>query len=931
MFDSKSAGLSDPDCVSDNGMERGEICLRYREGTLRVTAISPTIIHIRFGNWDKHASLIVIPQEVSPKVSKVDNEGDFICLHTDRLTARVDRSLGRIDFIDRETGRSLLGEVDRTISPIVADGDEGVQIVQRYRLSSSDALYGLGQYESGLMNYRNQEVQMVVSNRSKVIPFLVSTGNWGLLWDNSSKTVFQDNPEHMSFTSEMADGIDYYLVFGDSMDAVIANYRKLTGAAPLFGKWAYGYWQSREHYASAFELLEVAAGYRERGIPFDNLVQDWNYWPKGEWSGMRCDLERYPDLTETIRTLHEKYHAHFMISIWPAIGRQAELHRELEKRGFLYSGGHWAEADVYDAFHPEAREVYWRHARDGLFRCGVDAWWTDGSEPEFGSTGTQEISESESKKRGRNFIGSWTRTLNAYPLVHARGIHEGQRAASAEKRVFQLTRAAFAGQQRYAAASWSGDTTATWEALQWQVPAGINFSMAGVPYWTCDIGAFFGRGPGDRYGGTDDPAYQELYVRWFQYATFLPLFRAHGTHFPREIWHFGPPGYWAYDTLVKFDRLRYRLMPYIYSLAWKVTAEGYTMLRGLAMDHARDPRTHGIQGQFLFGPSLLVAPVTQQMVYSPKGLPVVPSENLSRDGGMGLRAEYYRDADFKDFAHEQTEPMIDNDWSGGPPAGVPFEGFSVRWSGYLASPQAGEYTLVLSAGDGVRLWVNKQLVIEGWQPHGDVYTWSTHFQAGERKAFKLEYYRKTGLPKVRLLWRTPHLYTKQADSEIRSQESLTWPVYLPAGTMWHDFWSGATLEGGQMIQQSAPLDTIPLFVPEGSIIPLGPDIQYATEKHTGPTELRVYRGRDARFVCYEDEGDGYGYENGAFATIPISWSESEKTLTIEARQGNYPGMAEEKIFTITDATKINGPDSNPALQAGQQVRYTGRKISIQLA
>jgi len=450
-----------------------------------------------------------------------------------------------------------------------------------------------------------------------------------------------------------------------------------------------------------------------------------------------------------------------MISVWPFFERGSEVYDQMDRRGWFIdrtkvAGFHPEGMAVYDASNAEARSFYWQLMNKALFQIGIDAWWLDTVEPET------EGREENIQLHNRIAIGSGARFVNLYPLLTTGGVYEGQRAASDKKRVFILSRSAFAGSQRNSVAAWSGDVNSDFESYRRQIPAGLNFSLSGVPYWTTDIGGFTS-------GNPDDPAYRELFVRWFQYGTFCPIFRVHGTRTNdrNELWSYGQE---AQAILAGFDRLRYRLMPYIYSLAWKTTSEGYTPMRPLVMDFPADARVLNIGDQFMFGTAVLVNPVTEQ--------------------GAVKR----------------------------------------------------------------------------------------------------------------------HLY-------------------LPNG-VWYDFWTGKRLEGGQAIDAEAPLSRLPLYVRAGSILPMGPDVEYAAEKPADPIELRIYRGGDAGFALYEDENDGYDYEKGIYSLIPIRWDDSKQILTIGERKGKFPGMMENRTFRIVFAREGQGEGINPAGQPDRIVQYSGKQVEI---
>jgi len=422
---------------------------------------------------------------------------------------------------------------------------------------------------------------------------------------------------HTSLWSEVGDGIDYWFVYGPDLDDVVAGYRKLTGRAPLVPRWALGLWQSRERYRTAKETLDTLAEFRRRGIPLDTIVMDWQYWRPDQWGSHEFDPERFPDPQGWIREIHERWNARLMISVWPKFYTTTANFRALQEKGFLYPEtlkrpttdwlGH--VHTFYDAFNPEARKLFWRQMNEALFSKGIDAWWMDATEPELVGEGTPGALKAAMHPTA---LGSGARMANAYVLPSSQAVYEGQRAADPQKRVFILTRSAFAGSQRYAAASWSGDVSSDWDSLRKQIPAGLNMALSGIPWWTTDVGGF--AVPRKWSGGNPRPEdveeWRELVTRWFQYASFCPLLRVHGQQPYREMWFFGGEDHRAYQTQLAFDRLRYRMLPYSYSLAAAVTHRDATLMRPLVMDFREDPEVHGIGDQFLFGPSLLVNPVT---------------------------------------------------------------------------------------------------------------------------------------------------------------------------------------------------------------------------------------------------------------------------------------------------------------------------------
>lgn len=875
-----------------DGWLRLQVC---DEDTLRVV-FSPT----RAGLWRRSLAVVA---DWRPVRWSLRQTPDAIDVATARLQARVERGTGAVSFCDAR-GRVLLAEPReqaRVLEPARVAGEDAYHATQRFVLAPGEALYGLGQHANGAMNQRGQVVTLRQVNMDVGVPVLVSSRGYGVLWDNPSLTVvncgapdampipaerlfdvegrpgaltgmyfdgtafetlkvtrrdagidfdwpgspaedvdadrfsvrwvgevetgppgeyvfviqaddgvrlwvddkliiddwtvhppktlygrirleggrrypikleFYENTggavarlrwapprlgaeETCSWWSEVADAIDYYFFYGPQLDAVIAAYRRATGAVPMFPRWAWGFWQCRERYQTQAELLSVLEEYRRRGTPLDGIIQDWFYWAPAPWGSHQFDPARYPDPAAMVRQVHER-HAHLMISVWAKFDPGSEHYRELDERGLLYTPG---TTSYYDAFSPEGRAVYWRQVRDSLFSLGVDAWWLDASEPEDGAFFSYDADRGVMTAEGPS-----ARVLNAYPLMHTAGVYAGQRAATADKRVFILTRSAWAGQQRNAAVTWSGDIAGEWDVFRRQIPAGLNFCLSGIPYWNTDIGGFFSRSP-------TDPDYLELFVRWFQFGAFCPMFRVHGTGARKEMWEFGPE---AERILVEYDRLRYRLLPYIYSVAWRVTSQGYTMMRGLAMDFRDDPQALDVGDQFMFGPALLVCPVV------------------------------------------------------------------------------------------------------------------------ERGA------------------------TKRG-------------VYLPKGARWYDFWTGRAYDGGAAIEAEAPLERLPLFVRAGAILPMGPVIQWDGEKPCDPVEVRVYPGADGSFTLYEDAGDGYDYERGAYSTISMSWQEKAQRLMIGERRGTFPGILPKRTFRVVVVSPGRGTGIEPVGRADAEVRYEGKGLSLRLS
>jgi alpha-D-xyloside xylohydrolase len=725
----------------------------------------------------------------------------------------------------------------------------------------------------------------------------------------------------MEIWSEVGDGIDYYFISGKDIDEVVSGYRKLTGQAPLFPKWAYGFFQSKERYKSQEELVGIVDKLRERQIPLDCIVQDWHYWDPQPWGSHYMNQQRFPDPVKMTSDIHNK-HAKVIISIWGKFEPGSSNFDEMKKNGFLWNAVPWDSGRYYNAYSPAARSLYWKQIKDSLYTKGFDGWWLDASEPDIG-----DLRNDAAKRLMSNNLGTGARYFNTYSLMTTKAVYEGQRQATSDKRVYILTRSAFAGQQRNAATTWSGDITASWDVFHKQIPAGLNFCFAGIPYWTTDIGGYTVLVP----GGCDNDMYKELFTRWYQYGTFCPVFRVHGSSTPREIWRFGEKGSWSYDTQLKFDNLRYRLMPYIYSLGWKVTHDNYTIMRGLTFDFASDSKVYNIDDQFMFGPSMLVNPVTQAMYY-PWGETdsgrVIQSQNLvDLNGKPGLIGEYYEGMNFDRLFTTRADQKIDFDWGeGAPMQGMTQDTFSIRWKGQVVAPETGEYTFNTRTDDGVRLYVDNKLIVDYWQDQAPlIQSGKIFLEAGKKYEIKFEYYENAMGAVAQLRWIIP---SEKKVSDVKLPDK-TRNVYLPGAEPWIDFWTGKTFSGGQTITAPAPIDILPLYVKAGSIIPMGPFLQYTAQKPADPIELRIYPGADGKFELYEDEGDNYNYEKGKYAIIPFSWNDKTKTLIIGDRKGEFEGMLKERTINIVMVNQSVGLGVEPST-VYKTIKYSGKNILVKV-
>ncbi len=577
------------------------VLISMTNGVMRIQFCSDSIVHVTY------SPTASIPRERQFIVNKtswpavqwtMQATNDEVRIETPRLRVTVARKNSWTRF-DEADGKKLFEERNLSMTPAVVNGKQTYHSEMFSDLwDSTEAFYGLGQHQAGVWNYHGESVDLGQDNTNISVPFFVSSNGYGLLWNNASLSRFNNRFLHALYlSSQAADSIDYYFVYGPDFDQIVAGYRDLTGAAPLFGKWAYGFWQCKNRYDSQAEILGIAKKYRDLHIPVDNIVQDWFWW---NVMGEPVFNKHYPDPKGMIDDLHQD-HFHIMFSYWAFFRKGSPVYDDMDKRGYFIDrtitpAFHPAGIALYDAFNPEARKYYWG-LLNKLYQMGADAWWLDSDEPETEHRETNILASDQVA------LGNGADYANMFPLMHTAGVYEGQRAASDQKRVFILSRSAFAGVQRNAVAAWSGDVESNWLNFRRQIPAGLNFELSGIPYWTTDIGGFV-------TGNPDDRSYRELFVRWFEYGTFCPIFRVHGTRTTNtnELWSYGPE---AQEILTSFDRLRYRLMPYIYSVAWMTTSKGYTPMRPLVMDFRTDVTAQNVADQFSFGPSILVNPVTE--------------------------------------------------------------------------------------------------------------------------------------------------------------------------------------------------------------------------------------------------------------------------------------------------------------------------------
>ena len=902
---------------------------------IKIEPVSNRIIHVVASpqrSFSKDLSLCVYNQTGPGTVFDVHQSGDSLIISTTEIKTSASLTTGAVTFRDKND-KILLRESEeggKSFSPVSVEGTDGFSLHQVFDSPADEAFYGLGQHQSDEFNYKGLNESLYQYNTKVSVPFVVSNRNYGILWDNYSLTKFGDprdysqiglfrlydnsgkegaltvtyydvsdtlsislqereaaidyenletvkkfpqdiqlerskvtwsgeiepqetglyhfklyyagytklyidnkpvvserwrtawNPNTYKFSmelekgrkysirlewkpdgsvsyiglkalsprsaeeqgslslfSEMGDQIDYYFIKGNNFDEVIGGYRTLTGKAPIMPKWSLGYWQSRERYKSQNELLDVVKEYRKRNIPLDNIVLDWSYWPVDSWGSHEFDPKSFPDPEGMVNEVHS-LNAKIMISVWPKFYYTTEHFREFDRNGWMYRQavndsvrdwiGQGYIGSFYDPYSQGARDLFWNQIREHLYTKGFDAWWMDASEPDILSNAGIHYRKLLSTPTA---TGPSAKYFNTYALMNAAAIYNGQRSVDPDKRVFLLTRSGFAGLQGYSTATWSGDIGTRWEDMKAQVSAGLNYSLSGIPYWTMDIGGFCVE---NRYvraeeGSEDMNEWRELNTRWYQFGSFCPLFRSHGQYPFREVYNISPEDHPAYRSMVYYDRLRYYLMPYIYSLAGFTYFNDYTIMRAMVMDFTSDKNVHGIGDQYMFGPSLLVAPV----------------------------------------------------------------------------------------------------------------------------------------------------YKYKAVKRI---------VYFPAPVGWYDFYSGKYIDGGKYLEVDAPYEKIPLFVKEGSIIPVGPEIQFTDEKPADPLTLLVYTGRDCTFTLYEDGGINYGYEKGECSTIRFSYNNSSGELTIGDRTGEYEGVLKSRTFNIIWTGKDKALPFDPLRNPDKTVQYEGKEIKV---
>lgn len=753
----------------------------------------------------KSLSVIAKPNKSGVKIATSDNSK--IVMKSPVLTVTLNTENGIITYAKTD-GTVLLKENENSkpFTPMKDADRDTYTVYQGFITDKEEGLYGLGQLQNGQMMQRNMSKVLIQGNVEDVSPIFQSTKGYGVFWDNYSATTYTDNENETSFSSEVGDCIDYYFMYGGSADGVIAQVRALTGEVPMMPLWSYGFMQSKERYKSQEETVGVVKKYRELGIPLDCIIQDWQYWGHNYlWNAMDFRNPSFDNPKAMIDSIHGM-NARMMISIWSSFGPATKPYRTLDKEGLLFNIETWPQSGVegwppnmeypsgvrvYDCYNPKARDIYWDYLNKGIFQLGMDGWWMDSTEPDH-------FNWKDSDFDRQTYLGSYRSVRNAYPLMTVGGVYDHQRAETSDKRVIILTRSGFLGQQRYASNVWSGDVQSSWDMFRKQITAGLNFSLTGMPHWNSDLGGFFAGSynTNGNASATRNPMYQELYVRWLQFGVFCPMMRSHGADTPREFFWYGKAGEPVYDALVDAVKLRYSLLPYIYSTAWEVSHRQSTFMRALYMDFLNDKNTWKIGNEYMFGKAFLVAPV--------------------------LHAQY---------TPEQKQNILKEN--------------------------------------------------EGWN--------------------------KTTNNQVNLSLNVDFTQSKEME------------VYLPSGNKWYNYWTNEDFDGGQKLKIKTSLDRIPLFVRAGSIIPIGPDVQYTNEKKWDNLIINVYPGADGTFTLYEDEGDNYNYESGAYTEIQMKWNDTKRILTIDARKGEYNGMLTKRNFTIRTA---DGKE--------KVITYSGKKINVKI-
>jgi alpha-D-xyloside xylohydrolase len=753
------------------------------KGSMKIKVCRANIIQVQYSILNAPPlfnSLVVNNNFNTPIKFNVTQVGQYVEINTGSLILKVDKNSNAIAYYT-SAGKLITSEdkdQNKVMKAQVVAGINTYSCSTKFISPANEALYGMGCHPTDTLsiNYKGRNQDMAIKYLTGAIPVLLSTKGYGLLWDNYSASQFygaEEGNTKFEYVSESGKQVNYYFFYGPDFDQIINSYRIATGKAPMFPRWSFGLFQSQDRYMSQAEILSVKNKYRSNHIPVDVIVQDWYYWDPLPIGSHVMKAERYPNPKALIDELH-KANLHAMISIWPVFGKGTPNYDALKKAGGL-TNITWDNVvthtfdTYYDAHNPNARDLYWQQARDSLVkRYGWDAWWVDQCEPDNGAL-------LDERRKDNFWTGKGIDYFNTYSLEHTKGLYKGWRNDIPNKRAFFLVRQAFAGQQRNATTLWSSDITCTFDAFKSQVPQGINACASGIPYWTSDIGGYH---LGWKAADWSLPENQELFTRWFQFGVFSPIFRIHGKG-ERALFSDN----WSTETkatLLKYDELRYRLLPYIYSLAAQVTKNNYTMMRALTFDFRNDEKVYSIPDQYMFGPAFMVSPVTNQLYSGPKAI----------------------------------------------------------------------------SGKGTRI------------------------------------------------------------------------VYLPAATTWYDFWTGKHYNGGQQLNADAQLNIIPLYVRAGSIVPMGPVMQYATEKPASEIELRIYPGDNGKFEFYEDENDNYNYEKGKSAIFSITWDDKKHNLAISDTKGTFAGMIKKRKFNITLVQEGRGSAVETSNYINKSIMYTGKALSV---
>jgi alpha-D-xyloside xylohydrolase len=763
------------------------VVFKLDKGLMRINICKADIIEVKYtilNAFPERKSLVVIDSWEQKSPFTVSEHDGQVIITTSKLIIGINKQSNAITYTNKK-GEVITSESteNKSMNAVTIAGIDTYNCDTRFNSPADEALFGLGCHPEDTLsiNYKGRNQEMLIKYMTGAIPVMLSTKGYGLLWDNYSASNFygaEAGNTQYKYVSESGKMVDYYFFYGPDFDHIIDLYRTASGRAPMYPKWTFGLFQSQDRYKYQTEILSVKDGYRKNHIPVDAIVQDWYWWSPLPIGSHIMNPERYPDPKAMVDELH-KANMHTMISIWPVFGSGTNNFDALKSKGFLTSitwdnfVSHTFDT-YYDAHNPKARDLYWEQARDSLIkRYGWDSWWVDQCEPDNGSL-------LDERRKADFSVGKGIDYFNTYSLEHAKGLYKGWRNDIAGKRAYFLIRQAFAGSQHYAATLWSSDITTTFRSLKSQVPQGINACVSGMPYWTSDIGGYLSRTSPDGIPDWSDPQYRELFTRWFQFGTFCPIMRIHGKG-ERALFS----NNWDAATkaiLLNYDKLRYRLLPYTYSLSAKVTTENYTMMRSLAFDFRNDKNVYDIPDQYMFGPAFLVSPVTEQ------------------------------------------------------------------------------------------LYTGKNAVNQ---------------------------------PKVR-------------------------SVYLPKGSKWFNFWTGETTDGGQTITAEVPIETMPVYVKAGSIVPMGPNVEYATQNPGGAIELRIYPGANGEFNFYEDENDNYNYEKGKSATFSIKWNDKSHLLTISNRKGNFTGMVKKRMFNIVLVKKDHGVNADISSKADRTIIYNGEEKVVKL-